>query len=138
MTSGGRRLNSGMSGSDTQLGICKTSRFEQLLTTYVEWTPISCISRRVVLNSNIHNLRAPKFDTPKLIGPQPNDEDEQDRMDLIHHICRLVLGGRLYLAPIDEKVQRILDLGTGTGIWAIDIAEYDFTSRTEPLKKHLL
>lgn len=53
----------------------------------------------------------------------PNDEDEQDRMDLVHHICRLVLGGKLYLAPIDESVQRILDLGTGTGIWAMDVAD---------------
>lgn len=30
--------------------------------------------------------------------------------------------GELFLAPV-QKPQRILDLGTGTGIWAIDIAE---------------
>lgn len=31
--------------------------------------------------------------------------------------------GELYNAPI-KNPQKILDLGTGTGIWAIDIAEY--------------
>lgn len=33
----------------------------------------------------------------------------------------LVLDGRLFLAPIGENPQRILDLATGTGIWAIDM-----------------
>ncbi|KAF6823752.1 methyltransferase [Colletotrichum plurivorum] len=31
--------------------------------------------------------------------------------------------GRLYLAPIGDYPQRVLDLGTGTGIWAIEFAE---------------
>ncbi|PGG97787.1 hypothetical protein AJ79_09085 [Helicocarpus griseus UAMH5409] len=53
----------------------------------------------------------------------PNDEQEQDRMDLNHHIYRTCLGGRLFLAPVPENVHRVLDLGTGTGIWAIDFAD---------------
>lgn len=53
----------------------------------------------------------------------PNDEREQERMDLYHHICRLMLGGSLFRAPIDPNAGRILDLGTGTGIWALDVAE---------------
>ncbi|KAL1971102.1 hypothetical protein VTN77DRAFT_53 [Rasamsonia byssochlamydoides] len=52
----------------------------------------------------------------------PNDEEEQERMDLLHHIYRLLLGGRLHLAPI-QNPQRVLDLGTGTGIWAIHFAD---------------
>jgi hypothetical protein len=40
-----------------------------------------------------------------------------------HHIFNLVLGGELYCAPISDGVSRILDLGTGTGAWAIDMAE---------------
>jgi SAM-dependent methyltransferase len=55
--------------------------------------------------------------------PFPNDEREQDRMDLLHHIFRLMLGGALFRAPISSFPQRILDFGTGTGIWAIDMAD---------------
>jgi ubiquinone/menaquinone biosynthesis C-methylase UbiE len=43
-------------------------------------------------------------------------------MDLLHHIYRLCLKGELHLAPI-KNPQRVLDLGTGTGIWAIQFAE---------------
>jgi len=52
----------------------------------------------------------------------PNDETEQDRLDLVHHIYGLLLDGKLLIAPI-EKPQRVLDLGTGTGIWAISFAD---------------
>lgn len=53
----------------------------------------------------------------------PNDEREQDRLDLHHHICRLAIGGALFRAPINASDARILDLGTGTGIWAIQVAD---------------
>jgi len=52
----------------------------------------------------------------------PNDEAEQDRMDLYHHLYRLILGGALFRAPIGSP-RRVLDIGTGTGIWAIDFAD---------------
>ena len=51
----------------------------------------------------------------------PNDEDELDRMDLEHHIFKMLLG-RNTLVQVQDP-QRILDLGTGTGIWAIEIAD---------------
>ncbi|EPE08876.1 umta methyltransferase family protein [Ophiostoma piceae UAMH 11346] len=54
---------------------------------------------------------------------KPNDDDEQERMDLGHHIYRLLIGGELHLAPIGDSPQRVLDLGTGTGIWAMDFAD---------------
>ena len=53
----------------------------------------------------------------------PNDEAEQDRLDMMHHVYLMLHGGELHLSPIKEDVQSILDLGTGTGIWAIDMAE---------------
>jgi methylase of polypeptide subunit release factors len=55
--------------------------------------------------------------------PQPNDDEEQNRMDLVHHIYSLLTQGRLHTAPISDSPRRVLDLGTGTGIWAIDFAE---------------
>ncbi|KAI5848797.1 S-adenosyl-L-methionine-dependent methyltransferase [Tricharina praecox] len=54
--------------------------------------------------------------------PLPNDETEQDRIDLHHHICLLSAGGNITFAPV-QNPQRILDVGTGTGIWALDAAE---------------
>lgn len=52
----------------------------------------------------------------------PNDEDEQDRLNLQHAIFRKLIGESLYLAPIEDP-HHILDLGTGTGIWATEIAD---------------
>lgn len=53
----------------------------------------------------------------------PNDEQEQDRQDLLHHVRNLTLRGALSRAPLPESPQRVLDIGTGTGIWAIDFAD---------------
>ncbi|KAH7061574.1 methyltransferase [Macrophomina phaseolina] len=53
----------------------------------------------------------------------PNDDKEQDRMDLFHHISTLILGGKLFRAPVPKDPRRILDFGTGTGIWAMDVAD---------------
>lgn len=46
----------------------------------------------------------------------PNDEVEQDRLDMIHHIFLLSYNGDLYRAPLPERVGRALDVGCGTGI----------------------
>ncbi|KAJ5591828.1 uncharacterized protein N7459_002197 [Penicillium hispanicum] len=53
----------------------------------------------------------------------PNDDQEQDRQDLLHHVRNLVLNGALFRAPLGSNMQRVLDIGTGTGIWAIDFAD---------------
>ncbi|KAE8396576.1 S-adenosyl-L-methionine-dependent methyltransferase [Aspergillus alliaceus] len=53
----------------------------------------------------------------------PNDEAEQDRMGLVHHIYSLLLEGKLHLAPLGKSPRHVLDLGTGTGLWAIDFAD---------------
>ncbi|RMJ22774.1 Methyltransferase [Aspergillus sp. HF37] len=53
----------------------------------------------------------------------PNDDREQERMDLHHHIYRIAVGGDLFRAPVDLNKARVLDLGTGTGIWAVDVAD---------------
>jgi methylase of polypeptide subunit release factors len=43
-------------------------------------------------------------------------------MDLHHEIVLQLLRGKLHKAPLSNP-QRILDVGTGTGIWAIDMAD---------------
>jgi len=40
--------------------------------------------------------------------------------DLQNHLFQLTLGGKLYRAPIGKDIHNCLDVGTGTGIWAID------------------
>lgn len=41
---------------------------------------------------------------------------EQERLDVLHHIMVRMMGGRLWLAPINEnEVHNALDIGTGTG-----------------------
>ncbi|KAI5809238.1 S-adenosyl-L-methionine-dependent methyltransferase [Pyronema omphalodes] len=52
----------------------------------------------------------------------PTDEQEQDRLDLHHEVMRMVWDEKLHHAPLDQP-HRILDIGTGTGIWAIEMAD---------------
>lgn len=52
----------------------------------------------------------------------PTDEIEQDRMDMHHETMLLLMNRELHMAPL-QNPQRILDIGTGTGIWAIDMAD---------------
>ncbi|UKZ78709.1 hypothetical protein TrVFT333_006455 [Trichoderma virens FT-333] len=53
----------------------------------------------------------------------PNDEQEQDRLVDLNHALFFWLGEyKLYQAPLD-KLKNVLDVGTGTGIWAIELAD---------------
>lgn len=53
----------------------------------------------------------------------PNDETEQERVDIMYHVIRVSMGDRPFFAPISDNPLHILDVGTGTGIWAMDVAD---------------
>ncbi|KZL64219.1 umta protein, partial [Colletotrichum incanum] len=51
----------------------------------------------------------------------PNDEKQNEGLELNHYWQTLFLGDKLFLAPIGESPYKVLDVGTGTGIWAMAI-----------------
>ncbi|KAI4657319.1 uncharacterized protein J4E79_007392 [Alternaria viburni] len=52
----------------------------------------------------------------------PNDEIQNDQLDIAHHMFLIMLNQKLHLAPIKEP-KKVLDLGCGTGIWCMDMAD---------------
>ncbi|KIW99910.1 uncharacterized protein Z518_10838 [Rhinocladiella mackenziei CBS 650.93] len=52
----------------------------------------------------------------------PNDEREQERMDIHYHSLRLTLENKHFIAPIANPPS-VLDVGTGTAVWAMDVAD---------------
>lgn len=64
-----------------------------------------------------HGRRYHKYNEGRYLFP--NDESEQEREDMKHAMILNLCGGRLHYSPL-ENPQSVLDIGTGTGIWAID------------------
>lgn len=68
--------------------------------------------------------------TIRLTGPSswPCDSIEKERQEAEHYLLRLLLGYP-YLGPVESVLRkagtraRVLDVGTGTGVWAGDIGE---------------
>jgi hypothetical protein len=55
--------------------------------------------------------------------PLPNDDNEKERLDFQHHLFKRTFNGLLPF-DFDEQLHRVLDLGTGTGIWALEFSRY--------------
>ncbi|KAL8977965.1 MAG: hypothetical protein Q9205_006342 [Flavoplaca limonia] len=51
---------------------------------------------------------------------------ELDRLDLTHQKLKILLDEKLLLCPV-ENPGRVLDVGTGTGIWAIEYGTVPLT-----------
>lgn len=55
--------------------------------------------------------------------PLPEDEPEQLRLNVQHEMISRSLGGKLFISPISKDIREVLDLGTGTGAWALEMAD---------------
>ncbi|CZR56285.1 related to methyltransferase [Phialocephala subalpina] len=81
----------------------------------------SILKNRTENGRTYHSYKAGKY-------VLPNDEVNVEIIlddNLQHHIYSLAYKGKLFLCPIDKDytIHRVLDVGTGTGIWAIDYAD---------------
>ncbi|KAG0311560.1 hypothetical protein BGZ99_010080 [Dissophora globulifera] len=52
----------------------------------------------------------------------PNDLTESDRLDGQHYLCRFVFKGNFNVKLDHDKPLKILDVATGTGVWALEMA----------------
>jgi SAM-dependent methyltransferase len=84
----------------------KTSTPPQLWTATPAASPT--IERRAYLD-----------DTPYLL---PKDAQEDERLRFQHYALHHAFGNH-YLAPISPDARAMLDVGSGTGIWAMDMAQ---------------
>ena len=47
----------------------------------------------------------------------------ETRVDVQHHMFVVSLHAALHLAPLNEGLHDVLDIATGTGIWAIEFGK---------------
>ncbi|KAL5603809.1 hypothetical protein FOVSG1_006559 [Fusarium oxysporum f. sp. vasinfectum] len=78
------------------------------------------ISSTILQYRKLHGRTYHNFKTAEYWGP--NDEQQNEGLDINHHMLDLALDNKLFLAPL-KNAQTVLDVGTGTGIWAIDFAD---------------
>ncbi len=100
--------------ADPDQTIAEDDGYETDTSGSVRSTSLSSSVRDYVFENNrrYHKFREGRY----LV---PNDEPEQEREDMKHMMVVHVCDGKLHFAPVTNP-HRILDIGTGTGIWAID------------------
>ncbi|KAK0611407.1 S-adenosyl-L-methionine-dependent methyltransferase [Immersiella caudata] len=68
----------------------------------------------------IHGRTYHNFGNTEYWGP--NDNAQNDGLDLHHQAVLLLNDGKHFRSPV-ENPQAILDVGTGTGVWAVEVAD---------------
>ncbi|KAG0282503.1 hypothetical protein BGZ96_000417 [Linnemannia gamsii] len=81
-------------------------------STLPEW---ACRSRRCDDGRTRHTVES----APYML---PNDLTESDRLDAQHYLVRFVFKGNYNVQLNDSSDLRILDVATGTGVWALEMA----------------
>ncbi|KAK0613243.1 S-adenosyl-L-methionine-dependent methyltransferase [Immersiella caudata] len=83
-------------------------------------TSASSITSSVLRFRSVHGRTYQNYDGASYW--QPNDATQNDGLDLQHHMMLLIASNKLFLSPLTNPTS-VLDIGTGTGLWAIDFAE---------------
>ncbi|KAK3338901.1 S-adenosyl-L-methionine-dependent methyltransferase [Neurospora tetraspora] len=113
----------------TAIGILPASHWQQQFTQEDPSDIFSSRARTASLTESIFQYRhihgrTYHSDIGNAESWEPNDERHIDAMEIAHHAYTVTMEHRLYRAPLDKnKVQKVLDVGTGTGLWAIDFAD---------------
>ncbi|KAI2641359.1 S-adenosyl-L-methionine-dependent methyltransferase [Hypomontagnella submonticulosa] len=82
-------------------------------------TPFSFASSRTAsVDQDMSQLSWGSGSAPSL----PSVDDDSQTTDLQHQLFTLAIGNKLNIAPIPDNPRRVLDIATGTGIWAIEFA----------------
>ncbi|CAJ2499961.1 Uu.00g028140.m01.CDS01 [Anthostomella pinea] len=87
----------------------------------------TALQQRPIMSFLEHGRHYDSFRPGKYMFPM--DAEEMDRMDIFHKLFQVARSndshfGGLYQRPIPSQ-SRILDLGCGSGIWAIETAEHN-------------
>ncbi|KAH8174647.1 methyltransferase domain-containing protein [Sarocladium implicatum] len=81
----------------------------------------SILQYRTINGRTYHSERSVNSDANLYWGA--NDAKQNHNLDLMHQTFCLLLDDKLYLAPLPEKLDKVLDIGTGTGLWCIDFGD---------------
>ncbi|KAK1465162.1 methyltransferase domain-containing protein [Colletotrichum melonis] len=93
------------------------SSMDEQMSTYTRSMTSSIVNYPLEYGRRYHAYRAGVY-------AFPNDDPELDRMDMAHGLMFKSIGYKLYLAPlVKENLHRILDIGTGTGIWSVEMGD---------------
>ncbi|EGO58692.1 hypothetical protein NEUTE1DRAFT_78072 [Neurospora tetrasperma FGSC 2508] len=113
----------------TAMGILPASHWQQQFTDDENDEDVVPRARTASLTESIFQYRhihgrTYHSDLGNAESWEPNDERHIDAMEIAHHAYMVTMGHRLYCAPLDKnKVRKVLDIGTGSGLWAIDFAD---------------